>query len=167
MTPSSIPAPVCCSLQPPFSPNFNHLCPSKRTTTQYSSSNLADPRLFWPKTTEVVISPPALYLLLAREHLRAGIEVAAQNVFDKPNGAFTGEISAEQLMDSGITWTILGHSERRMLLNESDDFVASKTNVALDKGLNVILCCGESLEVRDNLFSFRERGMRHGLIAVC
>ncbi|KAF1990010.1 Triosephosphate isomerase [Aulographum hederae CBS 113979] len=99
--------------------------------------------------TEVVISPPSLYLLLARENLKKGIEVAAQNVFDKPNGAFTGEISVEQLKDSGITWTILGHSERRTLLAETDDFVASKTKVATDGGLSVILCCGETLEQRE------------------
>lgn len=99
--------------------------------------------------TEVVISPPALYLLLAREHLRSGIEVAAQNVFDKPNGAFTGEISVSQLKDSNITWAILGHSERRTILNESDDFIAKKTKTALDGGIGVILCCGETLEQRD------------------
>lgn len=97
-----------------------------------------------------MISPPALYLLLTREHLREGLEVAAQNVFDKPNGAFTGEISVQQLKDSGITWTILGHSERRTLLQESDDFVASKTKTSLDGGVGVILCCGESLEQRES-----------------
>jgi len=99
--------------------------------------------------TEVVLSPPTLYLLLTREHLRHGIEVASQNVFDKPNGAFTGEISVDQLKDSGITWTILGHSERRVILNENDEFVATKTKAALDGGLGVILCCGESLEQRE------------------
>ncbi|RDI88011.1 hypothetical protein Vi05172_g2065 [Venturia inaequalis] len=99
--------------------------------------------------TEVVLSPPSLYLLLAREHLRNGLEVAAQNVFDKPNGAFTGEISVDQLKDSGITWAILGHSERRVILNETEDFVATKTKAALDGGLGVILCCGESLEERE------------------
>ncbi|KAF1352892.1 Triosephosphate isomerase [Lizonia empirigonia] len=98
---------------------------------------------------EVVIAPPALYLLPTREHLRKGIEVAAQNVYDKPNGAFTGEISAEQLKDSGITWTILGHSERRTILQEDDAFIASKTKAALDGGISVILCCGESLEQRE------------------
>lgn len=98
---------------------------------------------------EVVIAPPALYLLLTREHLRKGIEVAAQNVYDKPNGAFTGEISVEQLKDSGITWTILGHSERRVILQEDDSFVANKTKAAVDGGLGVILCCGESLEQRE------------------
>ncbi|KAH7083541.1 Triosephosphate isomerase [Paraphoma chrysanthemicola] len=99
--------------------------------------------------TEVVVAPPALYLLLAREHLREGLEVAAQNIFDKPSGAFTGEISADQLKDSGITWTILGHSERRVILKEDDEFVAAKTKAALDCGLGVILCCGESLEQRE------------------
>jgi triosephosphate isomerase len=75
--------------------------------------------------------------------------VAAQNVFDKPNGAFTGEISVSQLKDSGITWTLLGHSERRVILQEDDKFVASKTKTALDGGIGVILCCGESLEQRE------------------
>ena len=100
-------------------------------------------------STEVVIAPPFLYLLLAREHLKPGFEVAAQNVFDKPNGAFTGEISVAQLKESNITWTILGHSERRTILCEKDAFIASKTKVALDGGLGVVLCCGESLEQRE------------------
>ncbi|KAF2103916.1 triosephosphate isomerase [Rhizodiscina lignyota] len=99
---------------------------------------------------EVVISPPAIYLLLAREHLRKEIEVAAQNVFDRPDGAFTGEISVAQLQDSGITWAILGHSERRTILQEDNSFVASKTKAALDGGLGVILCCGESLDQRES-----------------
>lgn len=98
---------------------------------------------------DVVIAPSSLYLLLAREHLRKGIEVAAQNVFDKPNGAFTGEISVDQLKDSGITWTILGHSERRVILQEDSYFVASKSEAALSGGIGVILCCGESLEQRE------------------
>ncbi|TVY29919.1 Triosephosphate isomerase [Lachnellula hyalina] len=102
-----------------------------------------------PKT-EVVIAPPSLYLLLTREHLNSGIEVAAQNVFDKPNGAFTGEISVDQLRDSNITWTLLGHSERRVILQEDNTFVASKTKAAIDGGINVIFCCGESLEQRES-----------------
>ncbi|KAJ9155061.1 Triosephosphate isomerase [Pleurostoma richardsiae] len=98
---------------------------------------------------EVVVAPPFLYLLLVREHLKPSIEVAAQNVFDKPNGAFTGEISVHQLEDSNITWTILGHSERRTILGESDEFVAKKTKFATDRQLGVIWCCGESLEDRE------------------
>ncbi len=82
----------------------------------------------WPFCpAEVVIAPPALYLLLAREHLRKGIEVAAQNVFDRPNGAFTGEISVEQLRDSDITWTLVGHSERRVVMGEDDAVGATVT----------------------------------------
>jgi len=110
-------------------------------------SNLNQAKL--DENTEVVISPPALYLLLCREHLRKGIEVAAQNVFDRPNGAFTGEISTSQLKDSGITWALVGHSERRTVLGEKDDFIASKTKAALGEGLGVILCIGETLEQRE------------------
>jgi len=99
--------------------------------------------------TEVVVSPPALYLLLAQSTLRPEIKVAAQNIFDKGNGAYTGEISALQLKDAEINWVILGHSERRSIFHESDQFVASKTKAALDAGLSVILCCGESLEERE------------------
>ncbi len=73
-----------------------------------------------PKT-EVVIAPPGLFLLLVREHLKGEIEVCSQNVFDKPNGAFTGEISAEQLSDSRIGWALCGHSERRVVLGEKDE----------------------------------------------
>lgn len=69
---------------------------------------------------EVVISPPALYLLLASEISRKDVAIAAQNVYDKGNGAYTGEISAEQLKDAGVNWALIGHSERRALMGESD-----------------------------------------------
>ncbi|CCG81107.1 Triosephosphate isomerase [Taphrina deformans PYCC 5710] len=95
---------------------------------------------------EVVIAPPSIYLLSAREHLRKDIQVAAQNVFDKPSGAFTGEISIEQLKDTGVQWVILGHSERRTILQENDDFVASKVAHSLSGGVKVIFCCGDTLE---------------------
>lgn len=71
--------------------------------------------------TQVVIAPPALYLPLARQLADPSIGVAAQNVYDKPNGAFTGEISVEQLRDIRVDWVIIGHSERRVLLREDDD----------------------------------------------
>jgi len=101
------------------------------------------------KGAEVVVSPPALYLLLAQSILRPEVKVAAQNIFDKGNGAYTGEISAHQLKDAKVDWVILGHSERRSIFAESDQFVASKTKAALHAGLSVILCCGESLEERE------------------
>ncbi|GAW22306.1 hypothetical protein ANO14919_118420 [Xylariales sp. No.14919] len=98
---------------------------------------------------ETVIAPPALYLLLVREKAKKEIGVAAQNVYDKPNGAFTGEISVQHLKDSGIDWSILGHSERRTILGETDEVVASKTKYATENGVSVIWCCGESLEQRE------------------
>ncbi|KAK7967257.1 triose-phosphate isomerase-like protein [Apiospora aurea] len=98
---------------------------------------------------ETVVAPPAIYLLAARETLKKEIAVAAQNVFDKPNGAFTGETSAHQLKDAKVDWAILGHSERRTILGETDEIVASKTKYATDNGISVIWCCGESLEQRE------------------
>ncbi|EAW13197.1 triose-phosphate isomerase TPI1 [Aspergillus clavatus NRRL 1] len=100
-------------------------------------------------SVEVVISPTSLYLLLARQTADSKIGIAAQNVFDKPNGAFTGEISVEQLKDAKIDWTIIGHSERRVILKEADDFIARKTKAAIEGGLSVILCIGETLEERE------------------
>jgi triosephosphate isomerase len=107
-----------------------------------------------------VIAPPALYLQLAADELKKdNVEVSAQNVYDKPNGAYTGEISVAQLKDSGIHWTILGHSERRTILGETDEVVASKTKFAVDGGVSVVWCCGESLEEREagNTISVIER----------
>lgn len=98
---------------------------------------------------EVVIAPTALHLVSVRDALRKEVEVASQNVYDKPNGAFTGELSVSQLADAKINWTILGHSERRTILGESDAVVASKTKYATENGISVIWCCGESLEERE------------------
>ena len=75
--------------------------------------------------------------------------MAAQNCGAQGNGAFTGEVSADILADLGIQWVILGHSERRSLYHESNELVAKKTQYALSKGLNVILCIGEKLEERE------------------
>ena len=127
-----------------------HLVPLSSPNTKMRDVRTCTQAVVANVLIEVVIAPPTLYLLLAREHLRPGLEVAAQNVFDKPNGAFTGEISVDQLKESGITWAILGHSERRVILQETDDFVANKTKAAIDGGLGVILCCGESLEQRES-----------------
>ncbi|KAJ5690068.1 Triosephosphate isomerase [Penicillium macrosclerotiorum] len=101
------------------------------------------------ESTEVVISPPALYLTLTRSLANAKIGVAAQNVFNKPNGAFTGEISVEQLKDTKIDWVVIGHSERRVILKETDEFIASKVKAAIEGGLSVIFCIGETLEERE------------------
>ncbi|KZZ93106.1 Triosephosphate isomerase [Ascosphaera apis ARSEF 7405] len=100
--------------------------------------------------TEVVVAPPAVYLGLARSVADSKIGISAQNVFDRANGAFTGETSVSMLKDLGVNWTLTGHSERRVILKETDEFIAAKTKFAIDNGVNVILCIGETLEERES-----------------
>ncbi|MBO8631065.1 triose-phosphate isomerase, partial [Staphylococcus aureus] len=68
---------------------------------------------------EVVVSPPFVFLPLVKNSLRPEFHVAAQNCWVKKGGAFTGEVSAEMLVNLEIPWVILGHSERRLILNEA------------------------------------------------
>ncbi|MCO5576293.1 hypothetical protein L7F22_030102 [Adiantum nelumboides] len=82
---------------------------------------------------EVVISPPFVFLPQVKSSLRSDFSVAAQNAWVQKGGAFTGEISAEMLVNLGIPWVILGHSERRLLLKESNEFVADKVAYALSQ----------------------------------
>ncbi|XP_021910469.1 triosephosphate isomerase, cytosolic [Carica papaya] len=98
---------------------------------------------------EVVISPPFVFLPLVKDLLRPNFHVAAQNCWVKKGGAFTGEVSAEMLSNLGVPWVILGHSERRQLLGESNEFVGDKVAYALSQGLKVIACVGETLEQRE------------------
>ncbi|KDO69308.1 hypothetical protein CISIN_1g025540mg [Citrus sinensis] len=98
---------------------------------------------------EVVVSPPFVFLGLVKSSLRPGFHVAAQNCWVKKGGAFTGEISAEMLVNLEIPWVILGHSERRLILNELNEFVGDKVAYALSQGLKVIACVGETLEQRE------------------
>jgi len=81
--------------------------------------------------------------------LNSNILVASQNISAEGNGAFTGEVSAEQVVDFGLQWTLVGHSERRKLFNESDEVVAKKVAKAQACGLKTIFCCGETLEQRE------------------
>lgn len=100
-----------------------------------------------PSNVEVVIAPPAAYLDHAVSlNKKAQVSVAAQNAYLKASGAFTGENSVEQIKDVGAEWVILGHSERRTYFHETDEFIADKTKFALDSGVKVILCIGETLE---------------------
>ncbi|KAL9271903.1 Triosephosphate isomerase, cytosolic-like protein [Drosera capensis] len=99
---------------------------------------------------EVVVSPPFVFLTYVKSLLRPDFQVAAQNCWVRKGGAFTGEVSAEMLLNLGIPWVILGHSERRALLGESNDFVGDKIAYALSQGLKVIACIGETLEQRES-----------------
>ncbi|SCU89250.1 LAME_0E02718g1_1 [Lachancea meyersii CBS 8951] len=99
------------------------------------------------KDVEVVLCPPAPYLDYATSLVtKSQVSIGAQNAYFKAAGAFTGENSVEQIKDCGAKWVILGHSERRTLFGEDDKLIAEKTKFALDQGLGVILCIGETLE---------------------
>lgn len=98
---------------------------------------------------EVVVSPPFVFLPTVKALLRSDFAVAAQNCWVRKGGAFTGEISVEMLVNLGIPWVILGHSERRLLLKEDKEFVADKVAYALSQGVKVIACVGETLEQRE------------------
>lgn len=78
------------------------------------------------------------------------VKLGAQNVFWENEGAYTGEISPVMLKASGVSWVILGHSERRRILGETDRMISRKVVSALSHGLNPIICVGESLEERKN-----------------
>ncbi|MEQ9619724.1 MAG: triose-phosphate isomerase [Deltaproteobacteria bacterium] len=98
---------------------------------------------------DVILAPPYTALGAVAGALEGtGIMLGAQNVFWEEKGAFTGEISPGMLADSGCTWVIIGHSERRNVLNETDEMVRRKIEASLKGGLNVIVCVGESLEER-------------------
>lgn len=98
---------------------------------------------------EVVIGIPAIYLAYVRSIVPDTLNVAAQNCWKEAKGAFTGEISPEMIKDVGVDWVILGHSERRTIFAEKDDLVADKVAHALESGLKVIACVGETLEERE------------------
>lgn len=101
------------------------------------------------KNVDVVIGVPAVYLEYTKGKFPAGVLAAAQNCYKEAKGAFTGEISPAMLKDIGIQWVILGHSERRSIFKESDELIAEKCGHALENGMKLMLCCGESLEERE------------------
>jgi triosephosphate isomerase len=93
-----------------------------------------------------VVAPPYVHL---RACVEAGLTTYAQNVHWEREGAFTGEISATMLQALGVTGAIVGHSERRQYFGETDEGVARRTRAALDAGLNVIACVGETEAERE------------------
>jgi triosephosphate isomerase (TIM) len=103
-----------------------------------------------PTSTQVVVAPPAPYLSIMRAAAAKHIGVAAQNMHAEKSGAFTGEVASAMLLDLGIEWVILGHSERRDLFAEGDVVVAGKVVAAVAAGLSVMACCGEKLAERES-----------------
>ncbi len=98
---------------------------------------------------EVAVCPPSVYLAaVAKAAAGSKVGVGAQNMYQEPGGAFTGELSAAMLKDVGCQYVILGHSERRNILGESSEDVNLKTHAALAGGLIPIVCVGELLAER-------------------
>ncbi|WP_153797153.1 triose-phosphate isomerase [Foetidibacter luteolus] len=100
---------------------------------------------------QAVFAVPAPYLVMAQQKVagKQNIFVAAQNCYSKKSGAYTGEISVEMLQSLGVTFVVLGHSERREYFNESNQLLADKINIALEYNITPIFCCGEPLAIRE------------------
>lgn len=97
-----------------------------------------------PSNCDVLVCPPASLIARAVLVAKDAFAIGAQDCHEKPSGAFTGDISAEMLMDAGATSVILGHSERRQYHHETDSQVAAKTMAAWRGGLSAIICIGET-----------------------
>lgn len=98
---------------------------------------------------DVLLAPSFVTLESLRKNLKDEIKVAGQNVSQFDEGAFTGEVSTTMLKDIGVDDVIIGHSERREKFSESDEIINAKVKKALVDDLSVILCLGESLEIKE------------------
>ena len=99
---------------------------------------------------EKVVCVPFVYVTEVRKLLEGtDVGLGAQNMFFETKGAFTGEISPVMLKSCGVSYVILGHSERRTIFNETDEIINKKVKSALQYKLIPILCCGETLEERN------------------
>ena len=99
---------------------------------------------------DVVYCVPAIDIVPVVEAVKgSNVKVGAENMYFEESGAYTGEISAPMLVDAGVNYVILGHSERRDYFKEDDALLNKKVKKAFEAGLTPILCCGESLEQRE------------------
>lgn len=101
-----------------------------------------------PRGVDVVLCLPATLIERAARAV-PGFAIGAQDVHAEPNGAFTGDVAAHQLHDAGASFTIVGHSERRDGHGEADAVVAAKAIAAMAAGMDVIICVGETRDVRE------------------
>lgn len=120
---------------------------------------------------EVAIFPPFPYLLTVKAILRergSSVKLGAQDAYYRDDGAFTGEVSMGMLKDCGVEVVLCGHSERRHVLGEKDEVVNAKVRAALEAGMEVILCFGETIEQRDagHTDPVNQRQVRAGLADV-
>ena len=118
---------------------------------------------------EVLVAPPYPYLIPVAEKLSgSAVQLGAQDVYFEGPGAFTGEVAVEMLKDCGCRYVILGHSERRHVLGETDEVINRKVRAAISGGLQVVLCVGELLSERQSgqTQEVLDRQMQGGLAGV-
>jgi triosephosphate isomerase (TIM) len=116
---------------------------------------------------QVMFAVPFPYLIMANSEVaeEQNYFAAAQNCYNKPSGAYTGEVSAEMLQSIGVNYCVIGHSERREYFGESNQMLAEKLERCLENGITPIFCCGEALPIREagNQNSFVETQLRESL----
>jgi triosephosphate isomerase len=114
----------------------------------------------------VAVCPPFPWLLAVGDALKgSAVALGAQDVHYEKKGAFTGEVSPAMLTECGCTYAIIGHSERRHILGEADSAINHKVHTALEEGLHVILCMGETLAERER--GLQERVFQRQVYAAC
>ncbi len=105
--------------------------------------------------SDVVVCVPLIDIMVARQVLEGtNIRIGAQNMYYESKGAYTGEVSPDMLVDAGVEYIIIGHSERRQYFSENNDRVNKKVARAIEYGMIPILCCGETLEQRESGITF-------------
>jgi triosephosphate isomerase (TIM) len=126
-------------------------------------------KLHIDKEVQIIVAPTFVNLVSAVDHLEfTNIQVAAQNMHQAENGAYTGEISADMLKSIGVSTVILGHSERRAIFHETDSIIAYKVDTALKHEMRIIFCFGEELKDRQDKqhFNVVENQLRDGLFQI-
>jgi triosephosphate isomerase (TIM) len=118
---------------------------------------------------EVAVCPPFPWLVVVADAIAgSAVKLGAQDVSSEKFGAFTGEVSAEMLLDAGCKYVIVGHNERRHIRGEKDDYINRKAKAALAAGLHVIFCAGEKLDERHAMKTTQvlDRQLTDGLVGL-
>lgn len=128
----------------------NWKCNSTTDFVRDIVTNLINDLEFDQNILDLIILPGMLHINLAKARIQEPIMIGSQNVGAHPDGAFTGEVSAEQLADYEIEWTLIGHNERRRHFGESQEIINQKVALARQANLGVIYCVGENLDQRES-----------------
>jgi triosephosphate isomerase len=119
---------------------------------------------------QVIFAVPSPYLTMANDKIanKSNVFAAAQNIYSKKSGAFTGEVSVAMLKSIGVSYAIIGHSERREYFNENNQFLADKVKLCIEESVVPVFCCGEALPVRevDQQNSFVQRQLEESLFSL-